>query len=203
MPFPSETLFPGPEIFPGGGPSIRRLTQAAREKLEELPGWAQNAPEHRALALVAANESARMREFAERVRDGLIPVHANELTLPFFEEMLHLPVNPPGSSIEERRTLVLTALLKSPPDPAGSTWEQRITALIGPGWTYKEEEGPGVEQQRLRVRVSASPGSVTFLFARRVIERERPAAWEIIVESEDGFTLDVSRLDLEPFHPPS
>ena len=179
----------------------RVLTDEAEERLRELPGWAQNAPEHKAIALVTANESARMRESAQRVRDGLIPIHANELTLPFWETLLRLPVNPAEQSIEQRRGRVLSQLLATPPDPAGTTWQQRITALLGPSWSYVEEEGPGAEQQRIRVKVAAKPGSVSFQFARRVIERERPAAWVVIVESEEGFTLDQSQLDKEPFHP--
>jgi hypothetical protein len=177
----------------------RVLSDDALDRLREYPGWSQNAPEHHAIALVTANESARLREHAQEVRDGLIPLHANELTLPLWETMLRLPVNPEGQSIEQRRARVLSQLLATPPDPAGSSWEDRITTLIGPGWSYEEEEGPGEEQQRLRVRVAASPGSVAFAFARRVIERERPAAWELIIESEEGFTLDLSELDLEPF----
>lgn len=179
---------------------VRVLSPEATRLLRKYPGWAQNAPEHQAICVAVAGESERMRSKIREVREGLIPFTANALTMPLWETLLKLPVNPEGMTVEQRRTRVLAALLAAPPDPSGLTWEERITALLGAGWSYVEEEGAGELQQRLRVKVAAAPGSVAFEFAKRVIERERPAAWEIIVESEEGFVLDKSKLDLEPFH---
>lgn len=167
--------------------------------LRRYPGWAQNAPEHQAICMAVAGESERLVGKIREVRDGLIPVTANALTLPIWETMLKLPVEPEGQTVEQRRTRLLAALLAAPPDPSGTTWEERITALLGPAWSYVEEEEPPEEnRQRLRVTVAYPPGSVNFEFAKRVIERERPAAWEIVVGSEEGFILDASKLDLEP-----
>lgn len=178
----------------------RTLSPEATRLLRQYPGWAQNAPEHQAIAVATAGESERLRQHAREVREGLIPLTANALTLPLWETQLALPVNPEGQTVEQRRARVLSALLAAPPDPSGLTWAARITGLIGPGWSYVEEEGAGEKQQRIRVKLSQPPGTIAFEFAKRVIERERPAAWEIIVESEEGFILDKSKLDLEPFH---
>jgi hypothetical protein len=173
----------------------RVLTEDAEEKLRELPGWAQNAPEHKALCQVYANEGARQREFAQRVRDGMIPVQANDLTLPWFETMLRLTVNPPGLTEAERRDLVIARLLQAPSDPSGLTWEDRITSFLGPSWSYVEEE-----PLTIRATVPWQPGSSQFALAKRILRKEIPAAWELIVQSAEGFILDLSELDNEPFH---
>lgn len=181
---------------------LRSLDAEALRILRKMPGWAQNAPEHQAVAVVTAKESVRFRAQLAELREGMIPITANALTLPLWETLYGLPVDPEGQTVEQRRARLLSAILAAPPDPSGLTWEARITALLGPGWSYVEEEEPPEEdRQRLRVKVAQEPGSIGFEFARRIIERERPAAWEIIVESEEGFVLDKSKLDLEPFHP--
>jgi hypothetical protein len=172
----------------------RTLTPAATERLQELPGWAQSAPEHQALCQVFAKEGDRQRALAAEIRDGMIPISANALTLPLWETLLKLTVNPVGLSVPERRTLVLTRLLQVPPDPSGKTWEAQVTAFLGPGWTYDEEE-----PQIIRVKVPFSEGSSEFLQAKRILELKRPAAWFLIVEAGEFFILDQSKLDEQEF----
>jgi hypothetical protein len=180
---------------------VRVLSSEAQRLLRKYPGWAQNAPEHQAICVAVAGESERMRSKMREVRDGMIPITANALTLPLWETLYKLPVNPEGMTVEQRRARVLSAVLVAPPDASGLGWEARITALLGASWSYEEEEGAGEKQQRIKVLIAAPPGSVTFEFAKRIIERERPAAWQILVESTAGFVLDKSKLDLEAFHP--
>lgn len=178
----------------------RVLTDEARAILDTIPGWMQNAPEYKALALVAANESARMRAKVAEVRDGLIPMRTNALLLPLWEYLLGLTIEPEGMTVEARRTRVIGRLRQAPPDPSGKTWEARITDFIGPGWTYEEVEGPGEEErQRIIVYVPFALGTPNFEFAKRIVERERPAAWEITVIPLAIFTLDVSKLDVTEF----
>lgn len=174
----------------------RVLTADHREVLEQIPGWAQDAPEHQALAIVFANESARMRTKAQEVRDGMIPVRANALTLPLWELMLKLQVNPPGLGVAERRGLVIGKLLAAPPDPSGTTWQQRVTSIIGPTWTYEEEA-----EQTIKVSVPWGTGTQEFQLARRVLRATIPAAWELNLVSEGGFILDESELDEQQLDP--
>lgn len=180
---------------------VRVLSDEAQRLLRKYPGWAQNAPEHQAVSVAVANESDRIRSKMREVREGMIPITANALTLPLWETMLKLPVNPEGQTVEQRRARVLSAILAAPADASGLTWEARITALLGASWSYEEEEGAGEAQQRIKVLIAAPPASTTFEFAKRIIERERPAAWTLLIESTTGFVLDKSKLDLEAFHP--
>jgi hypothetical protein len=171
----------------------RVLTAEAEERLRELPGWAQSAPEHKALCQVFAKEGERQRAAAREIRDGMIAAHANALTLPLWETLLKLTVNPSGATVLERRSRVLAALAAAPADPSGLTFNERLTAFIGPGWTM-EEEG-----LTLHFTVPYPPGSPEFQLAKRVIERERPAHLAVIVDSSQGFILDLSELDEETF----
>lgn len=173
---------------------IRVLTGTALSLLEDLPGWAQYAPEFQALCQVYGRESERMMQLAREVRDGMIPMRANLLTLPLWESLLKIAVNPPLTEAE-RRAAVLAGLRRALADPSGLGWEERVTELIGPSWSYDEEE-----EQTIRVKVPWAPGSENFLIAERVIRRLMPAAWELILESDEGFVLDLSKLDKEPFH---
>lgn len=173
----------------------RALTARADEMLRELPGWAQSAPEHKAVCVAYANEGQRQEAMAREVRDGLIPQRANALTLPLWETMLKLTVSPSGQTVEERRATVNARLEQAAADPSGVSWEVRITRFLGPTWTYKEEE-----PQTIRATVPWQPGSAEFQFAKRLFRREIPAAWELILQSEEGFILDLSELDNEAFH---
>lgn len=176
-------------------PSLASMTPEGRAILNELPGWAQFDPMYRAAAHIAAKESALMRERLGAVRDGLIPAREDLLLLEAWEALTLLPRNPGGKSTAERWAAVLGRLRRAVEDPSGLSWVAHVTEQIGEGWTY-EEEPPNV----LRVTVPWSPGSERFLLAERVLERMKPAAWLLILESAEGFILDKSKLDKEPFH---
>jgi hypothetical protein len=175
----------------------RVLTPAAQARLEELPGWAQEAPEHKALCQCFANEGERQRERAREIRDGMIPIKANALTLPLWETVLKLTVNPVGVDVSTRRGLVITKLLGAIPDPSGKTWEEQVTAFLGPGWSYEEDNTP---DQTIRVKVPFVVGSSDFLQAERILRAKIPAAWELFVESGEDFILDQSEMDVQQFH---
>lgn len=170
----------------------RTLTAEARARLEEMPGWAQEAPEHQALSQVFAKEGERQRAALRLVRAGMVPISANELTLPLWETMLKLTVNPSGKTEEERRNLVVASILAAVPDPSGLTWQDQITKLLGPVWTYEEKE-----PQTIHAVVPWAPGSTQFLLAERIFRKTIPAAWELELVSSEGFILDRSKVDKE------
>lgn len=176
-------------------PALSAMTEEGRAILNELPGWSQADPMYRAMAHIAAKESALMRERLAAVRDSAIPKLEGALLLEAWEVLVKLPRAPEGKSEGERWTDVLARLRRIVEDPSGISWVARVTEQIGSGWTY-EEEAPNV----LRVTVPWPPGSEAFLFAERVLERMKPAAWRLIIGAAEGFVLDKSKLDKEPFH---
>lgn len=176
-------------------PTLEVMTPLGRRLLNELPSWAQNEPLYRAAAHVWSKESERMLAKAEEVRDAAIPSRMVALVLEVWEAMVKLPRDPAGKTTEQRWEAVIGRLRRAIEDPSGVSWVARVTELIGSGWTYVEE-APNI----LNVTVPWPPGSENFLLAERVLNEEKPAAWELILGFEEGFILDVSKLDLEKFH---
>lgn len=177
-------------------PSLEVMTPLGRQILNELPAWAQNEPLYRAAAHIWSKESERMQERARQVRDAAVPAAKSPLLLRVWETMLHLPIEPPEKNELERWEAVLARLRRAIEDPSRTGWIARVTEQIGLGWVY-EEEGPDV----IKVTVPFPAGSERFIFARSVLEAEIPAAWQLVLGSSGGFTLDQSKLDKEPFHP--
>lgn len=171
------------------------MTPLGRQILNELPGWAQSDPLYRAAAHIWAKESERMQQRAAEVRDAAIPAREVPLLLEVWEAALHLPRNPPELTEAQRWEAVLGRQRRAIEDPSGFSWIKRVTEQIGLGWVY-EEEAPNI----IRVTVPWEAGSERFNFARMILEEEIPAAWQLIIGSEEGFTLDKSKLDVEPFH---
>lgn len=176
-------------------PTLESMTPLGRRILNEMPGWAQSEPLYRASAHIWARESERMLAKAQEVRDAAIPALMVPLVLEVWELMVMLPRNPAGKSTAERWEAVIGRLRRAIEDPAGVSWVARVTEQIGLGWSYVEE-APNI----IRVTVPWAPGSEQFLFAARVFDEEKPAAWEVVYGSDEGFVLDKSKLDLEPFH---
>lgn len=176
-------------------PSLAAMTPEGRAILNQLPGWAQFDPMYRAAAHIAAKESTLMRERLGAIRDGLIPSREGPLLLAAWEALVKLPRNPPAKTDAERWAAVIGRLRRAIEDPSGLSWVARVTEQIGEGWTYVEE-APNV----IRVTVPWAPGSERYLLAERVLERMKPAAWRLILEFEEGFVLDKSKLDKEAFH---
>lgn len=176
-------------------PALASMTDEGRDILNALPGWAQAEPLYRAAAHIAAKESELMRQRLGEVRDSAIPAREGTLLLEAWEVLVKLPRAPEGKSVSERWAAVIARLRRAIEDPSGISWVARVTEQIGSGWTY-EEEAPNV----LKVTVPYPPGSATFLLAERVLERMKPAAWLLILGSAEGFVLDQSKLDKEPFH---
>lgn len=176
-------------------PTLDAMTPLGRRILNEMPGWAQSEPLYRVSAHIWAKESERMLAKAQEVRDAAIPDRMVPLVLEVWELMVKLPRNPPGQSPTERWEAVIGRLRRAIEDPSGVGWVARVTEQIGLGWSYLEE-APNI----IRVTVPWAPGSEQFLFAVRVFDEEKPAAWEVIMGFEEGFVLDRSKLDLESFH---
>jgi len=171
------------------------MTPEGIELLNELPGWAQNEPLYRAACHLAAKESALMRQRLEDIRDSLIPNRRGVVLLEAWEVLTMLPRNPDDQTVTERWDAVIARLRRAVEDPSGFSWVASVTEQIGLGWSYVEEA-----PDTIRVTVPWQPGSEQFVLAGRVLEKMKPAAWKIVLGSEEGFVLDLSELDKEPFH---
>ena len=83
-----------------------------------------------------AREMLRVQEHARQVAEGLIPTSANETTLAIWEGLTGLPISPPDTSVEIRRDLVLSRLLRG--DGSGTEWERLMAAATNDTYRYTE-----------------------------------------------------------------
>lgn len=173
----------------------RILGPAARELLNLLPSWAQTEPLYQGICAAWGNERERLLTKVEEARDAAIPSRMVPLALAIWETMVKLPRNPPGKTVAERWEAVIARLRRIIEDPSGTAWVTRVTEQIGSGWTYLEE-APNI----LNVKVPFAPATDAYIAGERVLLAEIPAAWELVYGSEEGFILDVSKLDKEQFH---
>jgi hypothetical protein len=108
--------------------------------LSEVPPFERSASEIQAVLRVVGNELQRVETARQALILNFAPANADAL-LPMFEQLLGLPVDPPGLTLDSRRQLVLASMrrLKGPGDVGvGRFWEDTITALLGASWNYAE-----------------------------------------------------------------
>lgn len=181
-------------------PAWSAMTPLGLAMLDEVPSWLRDDPDTRAVLHCKAKEVERQREMARAIRDDLIPLRAAARGLAWWERYYELPVEPEGLSEEQRRALVLGRIKRDPPISSGLSWQEQVTALIGEGWSYEEH----TTDARITVKIPAKPGSELFEVARERIPRllSWPCHMELELVSVEGFVLDLSELDVEPFEAP-
>jgi hypothetical protein len=181
-------------------PAWSAMTALGKEMLGEIPGWLRDDPDTRSVIHCHAKETERQLVMAAGIRDDCIPLRAGGRGLEWWEKYFDMTVNPPGQTLEQRRAAVLGRLKREPPLGAGISWQEGVTLLIGGGWTY--EEFPA--EKKIRVVVPFPPSSEVFNLADQQIPRMAswPCHLELELVSVEGFVLDLSELDEEPFEAP-
>lgn len=176
------------------------MTDLGREMLGDLPGWLRDDPDTRAVVHCHAKETERQLAAAEAIRDDCIPLRASSRGLAWWERYFGMTIEPSGWSVEQRRTAVLARLRREPPVSSGLAWQEAVTDLIGGGWEYVEYPS----EHKITLVVSYPPGSEAFELVEQQVPRlpSWPAHLELEVVSVEGFVLDLSELDAEPFEAP-
>lgn len=169
-------------------PAFEALTERGLAMLDDLPTVVRDDPHFRAVVHCYAREFDRLEELATQLRDGFIPESATPLTLPAWELLLRIA---PTGTEEERRNRVLAALPALFGDPSGLSWEDGVTALVGPGWEYTEDTATFT----LNLVLPVLPPELPQLEA--VIREFTPAHLDLVLASSAGFLLDQSQLDQE------
>ena len=178
---------------------VRVLSPLAEEMRDALPPKLQESPDYLGVIQALAKECERARSTLESVRKQFNPSKA-DLLLAVWERITRQTREPEGESVAERQAAIVARLRKLLSLGHGSAWQEQVTALVGIGWTY-EEHIPGDETSppanTLRIRLPFPPEGSRYLEALAAIREVTPAHLDIIFESEAGFLLDESRLDLE------
>jgi Uncharacterized protein conserved in bacteria (DUF2313). len=172
----------------------RELTALDFELIDELPTWIRDDPDVRAVLHCFAKESERQREMAQAIRDDCIPIRAASRGLGWWERYFGLTVEPEGWTLEQRRSVILDRLRREPPLGSGLSWQAAITAL---GCTYEEH----ADEAKVTILAPFPPGSEALAFVKEQVPRlpSWPCHLEPDIISVEGFVLDLSELDAEPF----
>lgn len=118
------------------------LADKAQEMLEDLAGYFHDDPFTRDLFTATGAELQRIEDHLELLKEkSRAPMADDDYhLLGFWEWVTGLPVEPPGVSLENRRSKVL-AVLRRRRIGAGTGWEDLITKVLGtPDWTYSEND---------------------------------------------------------------
>lgn len=183
-------------------PSEAALTDLGRELIDSLPSYLRDVPESRALCHVFAKESERAEAAAETVRDRLTIMNADAAGLTFWERILRI-TPAPMAALETRRASALATYRALDGDAAGLTWEEKVNGVMaGTGWSYAAHNPADIGSPAVHtVRITAGvPASALPDLLRRIGEFT-PAHVLLEIVSQDGFVLDQSQLDIQPFHP--
>lgn len=177
------------------------LTPLGRAFRDAAPVVLRDDPDYLAIWHADARECERLAVKIELVRSQFVPATADVL-LKVWEVQVGTTVAPEGATIEERRQIVEARLLMMSADASGLAWQERVTTLIGPSWTYEEHDPdiPGSPPgDTLRVTVPFPPLSNRYQLTERLLEDITPAHVDVVVVSAGGFWLDNSRMDQQDF----
>lgn len=179
----------------------RVLSEMGERWRAMLPVRLRDSPEHLAVINAQAREFEMIEAAAAVVRAQFFPQTADVL-LSAWEHELRITIEPEGTTVEERRELVLATLQRMRSTPEGRDWAGNVTALIGPGWTYSEHIPGDVStppEGTIRIDLPFPPTSASYARVEALIRVITPAHLDIELASPpgSGFTLDVSQLDQE------
>lgn len=158
--------------------------------LDLLPPYLADDENVIAAYTATAGEIERLESAGHAFQMKVIPTQADDefSTLSMWEAVLGLPVAPPSVSVAIRRNFVL-ARLRSRSVALGSEWFDRISEVLGTGWSY--EEGP--TDYTISIRVPFTEGGVR-IDIHGFIRDITPAHLDILFGFEEGFLMGISEM---------
>jgi hypothetical protein len=120
-----------------GPGTMAQVDEDPADLLSEVPPFERSAYEVQTVLEVVANELLRLEQARQAVILNFLPASADAL-LPMFEQLLGLPINPPGLTLAARQQLALATMRRLKGQGRGLDWEASITALFGTSWSYQE-----------------------------------------------------------------
>jgi hypothetical protein len=180
-------------------PDPALLTDRGREWLDDMPLPLRDDPDAQAVVHCYAKESERQQETLDRVLRQMFPQLADALGLPIWEFLLRITIEPAGWTVQQRVDAVVVILRKLKKTPTGAVWQQRVTDLVGSGWTYREHDPTGAEPQpppyTILIELSVPANTALYALTERVLRVITPAHLDLVVTPSGGFVLDQSQLD--------
>lgn len=175
------------------------LTPLGKQFLSEMPLWLRDDPNTIAIQHALAKEHERLQAKIELTRDQFFPQRATVL-LAAWEAMVKASADPTVTTDEQRQDRLMAMLPRMIEEASGLSWEEAITNLIGPVWSYQEhvEGDPSTPPAyTVRIVVPFAPASDLYMLTESFIRVITPANTDIQLQFEGGFLLDESQLDQE------
>lgn len=175
----------------------RPLNEYGRSMLEGLPSIFQDAEEYKSLCHAFGREMAFMLARLDHLREQFWPQSADEMGLPWWEELVGR-VADQDATVEQRRLAIMLALQGT--DGSGSEWEGILNRALAAGWAYVEHD-PGDDGDdvpppyTVRVTVPYAPMSPKFLSTQRLLREITPANLHLELLTSDVFRVDQDQLD--------
>lgn len=179
------------------------LNELGERFVEDVPAFLQDQSDIVAIFHAQSSEFARLYARVDSLVREFLPTTATAAGLPLLELLVNVTVSP-ALSEAERRAILLTSFNSLRSTPEGSDFEDTLTRLVGPGWTYKEHdpESPNAAPPPYSVLISVPFRSFSpqFKRAQNLIGITAPAHLDVLISSVDGvFALDRDALDLGRF----
>lgn len=186
----------------GGGAGVGTIVQSGPYRfdpltdaaIENLPWYFQRDATIRGLFAAAARELERIRLVAEAVRSGWFPQVADDDLglLAIWEDAFRLPVNPAGVSVADRRAAVVAQWRKRSA-ARGSDWVAAITALLGSGWSYREDSA----SYTVAITVPFAGSSYSAGQIASLARALTPAHLALTTGYDEGFIVGVSQVGVD------
>lgn len=196
--FPAETLYPSasadPPPMPPAPSPLGGLSATAKRMMDTLPiYYAENRTVIRGLQ-AWADEIDRADALLDALKDALVPSLASDELgmLAVWETIMGLPVRPAGVPLAPRQAAIRQAWTRMYATTAADVLA--ILALQGAQFVI-ERDTPGVLQDTLRI--GYTEGSYIAAMIERAAREAWPAHRELLVSFAGGFTLDLSRMDVD------
>jgi hypothetical protein len=180
-------------------PALASMTPLGLAWRDRLPVVLRDSPEHLAVIHSTMREVERLEAAIEQVRRQFFPQQA-DILLKVWERQVGITVEPPGWTIEQRRTAVVAQLRKMRSSPSGADWMADVSLLVGAGWTYAEHVPGDVTSppaDTVRIELPFPPTSGMYGLIERTLREMIPAHVDLVVTFSGGFVLDESQLDQE------
>lgn len=133
----------------------------ATELLDEMPPWAREDPDLRAMVYVWAKEGELMEATLNAYILELYLATATAAGLRNFEILLSLPIEPAGLTDEQRRGIIAAHMLAAVSGTSGAQWVENLNAIVSGGWSYQEHIPIAMRRSNLASNPKAGAGATT------------------------------------------
>lgn len=143
-----------------------------------------------------AKELQRAEDVLAEIRNQMLPQNADDTygILGMWEALYGVPVEPPGVSLEQRRSIVIAQARKRSIS-SGLDWEEAVTEALGTNeWSYEE----GIGDYVITVRIPYAPGGYTSGQVLGLLRAITSAHIILNIGYNEGWLVGISLVGIDP-----